>query len=70
MIKHKEQFQKILVIKGNDNDQCSCGTLHIFDPSIYNICKTFYSKNKKFTSSAADIQQMNLLLDILIQQQH
>ena len=37
-------FQPLTVTVGNDNDQCTNGTLHLFDPSNSSFVKHFFSR--------------------------
>ena len=43
--------QELFENQGNDNDQCGCGVLHIFDPTNTTSVKHFFARTRNMTHS-------------------
>lgn len=43
--------QELFENQGNDNDQCGCGVLHIFDPTNTTFVKHFIARTRNMTHS-------------------
>ena len=47
--------QELFENQGNDDDQCGCGVLHIFDPTNTTFVKHFFARTRNMTHSDSTV---------------